>query len=188
MRLVWGLSLGKERKAETNPIEATRTKARIISNLRRNPCERSHYAQVLYSQQFMRVFSLIFDKAGPSKGSSTLPIHGYRFIFNMMSDLTTDCRTRQAGHSGWGASYDSASDAVWDGLTMVKAGSAELLSKVCGTFSSRATPKTPKSKSRRAWKATVGYHCFSPCRGDSGPTRPIGFELMPGCESGHQGV
>ncbi len=32
--LVWGLSLGKEWKAETNPIEATRIKARIISNLR----------------------------------------------------------------------------------------------------------------------------------------------------------
>ncbi len=31
--------------------------------------------------------SPIFDKAGPVKGSSLLPIHGCRFIFNMMSDL-----------------------------------------------------------------------------------------------------
>src|SRR5208282_5430611 len=44
----------------------------------------------------MRILRLIFDKAGPVKGSSLLPIHGYRFIFNMMSDLRTDGRTRPA--------------------------------------------------------------------------------------------
>ncbi len=39
--------------------------------------------------------SPIFDKAGPVKGSSLLPIHGYRFIFNMMSDFTTDVEPGQ---------------------------------------------------------------------------------------------
>ena len=34
---------------ETNPIEATRIKTRIISNLRRNQYERSHYDEVLYN-------------------------------------------------------------------------------------------------------------------------------------------
>jgi len=40
------------------------------------------------------ILRLSFDKAGTVKGSSLLPIHGYRLIFNMMSDLTTDSRTR----------------------------------------------------------------------------------------------
>jgi|SRR5208282_141527 len=40
------------------------------------------------------ILSLSFDKAGTVKGFSLLPIHGYRFIFNMMSDLTADGRTR----------------------------------------------------------------------------------------------
>src|SRR5271157_4969589 len=44
----------------------------------------------------MTILSLIFDKAGPVKGSSLVPIHGYRFIFNMMSDLTTGGGTRPA--------------------------------------------------------------------------------------------
>ncbi len=43
------------------------------------------------------ISSLSFDKAGTVKGSSLLPIHGYRFVFNMMSDLTTDARTRAGG-------------------------------------------------------------------------------------------
>ena len=39
---------------------------------------------------------LIFGKLGPVKGPSLLPIRGYGFIFNRMSDLTTDGRTRSA--------------------------------------------------------------------------------------------
>src|SRR5208282_5245092 len=48
----------------------------------------------------MSILSLIFDKAGPVKGSSLLPIYCYRFIFNMMSDLTTDGRTRYRRDGG----------------------------------------------------------------------------------------
>jgi len=44
----------------------------------------------------MRILRPIFGKLGPVKGCSTLPIHGYRCIFNMMSDLTADGRTQPA--------------------------------------------------------------------------------------------
>ncbi len=48
----------------------------------------------------MRILSLIFDKAGPVKGSSILPIWSYRLILNKMSDLTTDGRTRYRRDGG----------------------------------------------------------------------------------------
>ena len=45
----------------------------------------------------VKILRLVFGKLGPIKDSSLLPIHGYRFIFNMMSDFKTDGRTRVGG-------------------------------------------------------------------------------------------
>jgi len=43
----------------------------------------------------MMILRLSFDKAGTVRGFSLLPIDGYRFIFNMMSDLTTNGKPGQ---------------------------------------------------------------------------------------------
>jgi len=65
----------------------------------------------------MRILRLIFDRARPMKGSSILPIRGYRFIFNTMNDLMTDCRIRLAVRTAKEHAGGETDPSGWGGVT-----------------------------------------------------------------------